>query len=268
MARLHCALRKVLSRRPGARRLGQLSCGLRRRGSRCGEHIRNGRLPLRHHGSAQLVKVLAVGTGEPRLPPDFGQLALRGLLSAPDHASGCPGPRPASADQPLGPLWPATQASVSTQACACGAARWPAPPPSADRIALGHDRLDPVLVLRPVGGRPLGACHVEHGQRRPQAAAAPPVELTQRQDQRAVGAARTRVAGTRTVHQSGAHRPVPSHRGHELDGALGPLDGHGAQPERRVVVADQARPVAVEQVGALAHVELHRRGGQHEGGRA
>ena len=37
----------------------------------------------------------------------FGQLALRRLLSAPGHASGCPEPRPASANQLLGRLWPA-----------------------------------------------------------------------------------------------------------------------------------------------------------------
>ena len=36
-----------------------------------------------------------------------GQLALRRPLSAPNHASGCPELRPASANQPLGPCWPA-----------------------------------------------------------------------------------------------------------------------------------------------------------------
>eukprot|EP00964_Phaeocystis_antarctica_P077258 scaffold47912_cov73-Phaeocystis_antarctica.AAC.2 len=37
----------------------------------------------------------------------FVQLALGRLLSAPGRASGCPKFRPASADQPLGPRWPA-----------------------------------------------------------------------------------------------------------------------------------------------------------------
>ena len=37
----------------------------------------------------------------------FGQLALRRPLSAPDRASGYPELRPASANQPLGPRWPA-----------------------------------------------------------------------------------------------------------------------------------------------------------------
>eukprot|EP00964_Phaeocystis_antarctica_P008953 scaffold4849_cov58-Phaeocystis_antarctica.AAC.7 len=37
---------------------------------------------------------------------DFGQLALRRPLSAPDRAPGCPELRPASAKQPLGPRWP------------------------------------------------------------------------------------------------------------------------------------------------------------------
>ena len=37
----------------------------------------------------------------------FGQLALRRLLSAPEHASGCPKLRPASANRPLVPRWPA-----------------------------------------------------------------------------------------------------------------------------------------------------------------
>ena len=41
----------------------------------------------------------------------FGQLALRWLLSAPKHASGCP-----SFHQPLEPLWPAPHAVLSTQA--------------------------------------------------------------------------------------------------------------------------------------------------------
>ena len=40
----------------------------------------------------------------------FGQLALRRLPSAPDHASGCPKLQPASANQPFGPYRPATQA--------------------------------------------------------------------------------------------------------------------------------------------------------------
>eukprot|EP00964_Phaeocystis_antarctica_P070675 scaffold43060_cov56-Phaeocystis_antarctica.AAC.2 len=38
---------------------------------------------------------------------DLGQLALRRPLSAPDRASGYPELRPASANQPLGPRWPA-----------------------------------------------------------------------------------------------------------------------------------------------------------------
>ena len=47
----------------------------------------------------------------------FGQLALRRLLSAPDRASGGPELRPASANQPLGPRWPATSGLVSTWSC-------------------------------------------------------------------------------------------------------------------------------------------------------
>ena len=46
----------------------------------------------------------------------FGQLALRRLLSAPAHASDCPELRPASANQPLVPRWPAIPAVFSTQA--------------------------------------------------------------------------------------------------------------------------------------------------------
>ena len=38
---------------------------------------------------------------------DLGQLALRRPLSGTDRASGCPELRPASANQPLGPRWPA-----------------------------------------------------------------------------------------------------------------------------------------------------------------
>ena len=45
---------------------------------------------------------------------DFGQLAPRRLGPAPDHVSGCPELRPASATQPFGPRWSATQASLST----------------------------------------------------------------------------------------------------------------------------------------------------------
>ena len=45
--------------------------------------------------------------GKQRCPDrDFGQLALRRPLSAPDHASGRPKLRPASANQPLGARWP------------------------------------------------------------------------------------------------------------------------------------------------------------------
>ena len=44
----------------------------------------------------------------------FGQLAPRWLLPASDHTPGCPRLRPASANQPLGRCWPATQASFST----------------------------------------------------------------------------------------------------------------------------------------------------------
>ena len=44
----------------------------------------------------------------------FGQLALRKLLSGSGHASGCPELRPASANQPVRPRWPAMQALVST----------------------------------------------------------------------------------------------------------------------------------------------------------
>ena len=44
----------------------------------------------------------------------LGQLALRRLPSAPEHASGGPKLRPASANQPLVPHWPAIQALLST----------------------------------------------------------------------------------------------------------------------------------------------------------
>ena len=45
---------------------------------------------------------------------DLGQLALRRPLPVQDRASGCPELRPASANQPLGPRWPAISALVST----------------------------------------------------------------------------------------------------------------------------------------------------------
>ena len=51
--------------------------------------------------------------------PSASLSALRRLLSAPEHASGCPELlRSASANQPLGPhqCWPATPALLSTQA--------------------------------------------------------------------------------------------------------------------------------------------------------
>eukprot|EP00964_Phaeocystis_antarctica_P116708 scaffold80614_cov29-Phaeocystis_antarctica.AAC.1 len=44
---------------------------------------------------------------ESKLAQPCGQLALRRLLSASDHASGCPSLRPASANPPRGRLWPA-----------------------------------------------------------------------------------------------------------------------------------------------------------------
>ena len=46
-------------------------------------------------------------------PTSASQLALREPLSVPDRASGRPELRPASANQPLGPRWPAIQALVS-----------------------------------------------------------------------------------------------------------------------------------------------------------
>ena len=49
----------------------------------------------------------------------FGQPALRRLPSAPDHASGCPKLRPASANPPHWPRWPAVQAVVSTRGRTC-----------------------------------------------------------------------------------------------------------------------------------------------------
>ncbi len=55
-------------------------------------------------------------TLEPMSNSVFGQLPVRRLLSAPEHASGCPKLRPASANQPLGPRWPAIQALLLTQA--------------------------------------------------------------------------------------------------------------------------------------------------------
>ena len=45
---------------------------------------------------------------------DLGQLALRRPLPVPDRASGCPELRPASANQPLGPRWPAISALFFT----------------------------------------------------------------------------------------------------------------------------------------------------------
>eukprot|EP00964_Phaeocystis_antarctica_P011033 scaffold6066_cov69-Phaeocystis_antarctica.AAC.4 len=73
-------------------------------------------MPVSPHAS-----ILTTGatTSTPRLcgkqgGSDLGQLDLRRLLSAPEHASGCPRLRPASANQPLGPLWPAIQALFST----------------------------------------------------------------------------------------------------------------------------------------------------------
>ena len=44
--------------------------------------------------------------------PSASWLCLRRPLSAPEHASGCPKLRPASANPPLGPRWPAIQALV------------------------------------------------------------------------------------------------------------------------------------------------------------
>ena len=46
----------------------------------------------------------------------FGQLALRRLLSALNHAPGCPELRPASASQPVGRRWPFISGLLSTQA--------------------------------------------------------------------------------------------------------------------------------------------------------
>ena len=45
---------------------------------------------------------------------DLGQLALRRPPSAPDRASGYPELRPASANRPLGPRWPAISVLFST----------------------------------------------------------------------------------------------------------------------------------------------------------
>ena len=47
-------------------------------------------------------------------PTSASQLALREPLSVPDRASGCPALRPASANQPLGPRWPAISALFFT----------------------------------------------------------------------------------------------------------------------------------------------------------
>ena len=44
---------------------------------------------------------------ESKVAQPSGQLALRRPLSAPEHGLGCPELRPASANQPLGPRWPA-----------------------------------------------------------------------------------------------------------------------------------------------------------------
>ena len=48
--------------------------------------------------------------------PVGNRVALRRHLSTPDHALCCPELRPASANQPLGPRWPAIPASSSTWA--------------------------------------------------------------------------------------------------------------------------------------------------------
>ena len=58
----------------------------------------------------------------------FGQLALRRLLSAPEHAPGCPELRPASATQPVGRCLPATPGLLSTQAPVWLPARRARPP--------------------------------------------------------------------------------------------------------------------------------------------
>ena len=56
-----------------------------------------------------LVLRLLLGLGVPpcrkQAGSAFGQLVLRRLLSAPDHASGCLRLRPAAANRPLGPRW-------------------------------------------------------------------------------------------------------------------------------------------------------------------
>ena len=62
---------------------------------------------------------LVVGDAEVAVAPMWKTRWLRQtsaswILSAPEHATGCPRIRPASANQPLGPLWPAIQALFST----------------------------------------------------------------------------------------------------------------------------------------------------------
>ena len=62
-------------------------------------------------GAARVIDLRGVGKKVARAS---AKLALRRLLSAPDRVQGCPNFRPASANQPRGPRWPAVPALAST----------------------------------------------------------------------------------------------------------------------------------------------------------
>ena len=64
--------------------------------------------------SEMLGSVIVPRYAENKGDSDLGQLALPRPLPAPDRAPGCPELRPASADQPLRPRWPATSGLFST----------------------------------------------------------------------------------------------------------------------------------------------------------
>eukprot|EP00964_Phaeocystis_antarctica_P010002 scaffold5453_cov58-Phaeocystis_antarctica.AAC.6 len=123
----------------------------------------------------QLLRRKQGGTG-------FGQLALRRLLSAPDHAPGCPKLRPASANQPNGLRWPATQALVFTQRRACTMRVWACtrkavtpfasaqPSESAKALPRGS-----VAIASVAAGRCFCACAKARLARAPEAVAGRPV---------------------------------------------------------------------------------------------
>ena len=74
-----------------------------------------GRIPAaRRPHSARLPRQHSADLCGKQGASDLGQLALRRPLPVPDRASGCPELRPASANQPLGPRWPAISALFFT----------------------------------------------------------------------------------------------------------------------------------------------------------